>query len=788
MNALSGITVIEIANRVSGEYCGKLLADFGADVIKVECSGGAPTRGLGPFHHGKSTLFAYLNTNKKSVVLDLDTAEGRAGLDRLLARAHVLIDDHDETWGQSHELTLASIAANYPEMVHCIVTPFGHGAPAEWQIARPLNVINAGGWAYHSPSECAPNKPPLKGAGRFLSDYEAGIDAALAILASLQRLRWTGSGQFIDIAEVKVQVNRNDCVLGRMLAGEAEPSSARTAYDMGGPGASFATRDGHVFLLITTRVHWQGLCALMGNPLWTNAFSADWLEFHCTPDRVAEFRQHFRKWCAGQLKEPISEAAQKLGVAMVPVNTAADLPGNAQFQHRGFFQELAQKRYPTVPYKLTATPVQLTSTAPAPGQHQAEASKTVPRAPLTARSTPRTMAFQRGGPLAGLRVIELTKVWAGPYAGKLLAHLGAEVIKIESMTNLDEMRAYGGVDINSAPYFLSINQEVLSTQVNMKTEEGLALLKDMIRNCDILIDNIRPGAMERSKLGWDDLRAFKPDLIQVSIKMWGNDGPLGYQTGYAPCFAALSGLNYLVGHEDEVPRGMNIRYGDSTAGALAALAALAALHHREATGEGQFVDLSTVEAMSSLVGDSLFSYSLTGQVPQPDGNFHPEMCPHGAYPCADGEWISIAVASDGEWQALRRQLALPDDPRHADFAGRQTDRHALDAEIAAATSSRNAVTLGEELRGQGVPAFRSSSSLDLCGDDWLWSRGGYRMVSDHKHGSRPIIGPSWRMTPDEARIERGAPLLGEHNDYVYGQVLGLPPGDIAALKLRKVID
>ena len=402
--------------------------------------------------------------------------------------------------------------------------------------------------------------------------------------------------------------------------------------------------------------------------------------------------------------------------------------------------------------------------------------------------TKRTMHRNRGGPLAGLRVIELTKVWAGPYAGKLLAHLGAEVIKVESMSNLDEMRAYGGVDINSAPYFLSINQEILSVQVNMKDAEGLDLLKSMIAEADILIDNIRPGAMERAGLGWEALRALKPDLIQLSLKMWGTDGPLGYQTGYAPCFAALSGLSNLVGHEGEVPRGMNIRYGDSTAGALAALAVLAALHHREETGEGQFIDLSTVEALSTLVGDSLHAWSLTGEVPQADGNYHPEMCPHGAYPCRDGGWLSIAVESDAEWQALRAHLGLADDPAWQTRDGRQAARHALDAAVGALTAGHEAEALAEELRAIGVKAFRSASSLDLCGDGWLWASGSYRMVSDHQGGSRPIIGPSWRMTPDEAEITEGAPLLGQHNDYVYREILGLSEDRIADLMARKVID
>jgi crotonobetainyl-CoA:carnitine CoA-transferase CaiB-like acyl-CoA transferase len=397
----------------------------------------------------------------------------------------------------------------------------------------------------------------------------------------------------------------------------------------------------------------------------------------------------------------------------------------------------------------------------------------------------------RGGPLAGVRVLEITKVWAGPYTGKILAHLGAEVIKVESMSNIDEMRAYGGVDIDAAPYFLSINQEILSVQVNMKTPEGLDLVKQMIARSDIVIDNIRPGAMERSTLGYEDLKKIKPDIIQVSIKMWGNEGPLGYQTGYAPCFASLSGLTALVGHEGETPKGMNIRYGDSTSGAAAALAAIAALHHREHTGEGQFVDVSAVEAMTSLVGDSLFSYSVTGDVPESDGNYHPDMAPHGAYPCQGTDWISIAVADNSEWRALHGTLGadwLTAKPDYATPELRVANRLALDADLAKITRNQDAAELAERLRRAGVPAFKSMSSIDLCSDEYLWNRQAFRMV-DHPHnGPRPIIGPSWRMTPDMAAVERGAPTLGEHNDYVYREILGLPQERLDDLIARKVID
>jgi crotonobetainyl-CoA:carnitine CoA-transferase CaiB-like acyl-CoA transferase len=373
MSALKGITVIEVAERVAGEKTGKLLSDFGAEVIKVERPGGAPTRRMGPHKDGQSAVFGYFNTNKKSVVLDLESPADRATLDKLLARAHALIDDHDEAWGAARGLSTGTIAKAHPHLVHCVITPFGQGAPPEWQKALPINVISAGGWAYHSPSEAKDDMPPLKGAGRFLPDHESGIDAALAMLASLHRQRRTGAGQFIDISEVEVQMNRIDGVLDRLLAGDVEPSRERTAYDMGGPATCFECKDGHVYLFMTTKTHWQALSALMGNPEWLQDFEPDWLEFHCTRERVEQFRRHFRPWILTQEKLAITEAAQKAGLAMVPINTAADLPRHEQFIHRGFFQQLDGLSYPTAPYRMSASPVCVVSSAPVLGAHQDEA-------------------------------------------------------------------------------------------------------------------------------------------------------------------------------------------------------------------------------------------------------------------------------------------------------------------------------------------------------------------------------------------------------------------------------
>jgi crotonobetainyl-CoA:carnitine CoA-transferase CaiB-like acyl-CoA transferase len=296
----------------------------------------------------------------------------------LCSPSNGLIDDHDEQWGAAHGLTSGDVTSAHPHLVHLIVTPFGQGAPPEWQKLESINVVNASGWAYHTPSETPHDKPPLKGPGRFFADYEGAVDAALAMLASLHLQRNTGKGQFIDISQDEVLLNRIDCVLDRMLAGEVEPSMDRTAYDMGGPMTAFECKDGHVYLFMTTAAHWNGLRQLMGDPDWAREFREDWLEFDCTRENVEKFRAGFRPWIAKQEKFPITEAAQKAGVAMVPVHTADDLPQNAQFIDRKFFQEMKHPAfgtvaYPTAPYKMSRTPVTIRSHAPALGADNAEA-------------------------------------------------------------------------------------------------------------------------------------------------------------------------------------------------------------------------------------------------------------------------------------------------------------------------------------------------------------------------------------------------------------------------------
>jgi crotonobetainyl-CoA:carnitine CoA-transferase CaiB-like acyl-CoA transferase len=775
---------------VAGEYCGKLLADFGAEVIKIEHPGsGSPTRGMAPLVGGshpceRSVLFAYLNTNKRSVELDVTSAEGVAILHELIAAADAVVDDHTPAWAG---LSAAEVEHRHPAVVFCSITPYGQDAPPELQNAKSLNVFHSSGWGYHTPSHADPAKPPLKGPGRFLADYEAGLDAALCVAAALSRRLHSGQGEFVDVSAQAVLASRADCILGRFIAGEIAPQNTRDDYDQQGPASFFACADGFVYLYMTSRAHWAAVKKLMGHPDWLDDFDDDWLEFSVTADKVAAFQRGFATWMRGLPREPTADEAQRLGVPLVPVNGAADLLRSPQYRHRGFFHEVTHPvigtaDYPTVGYRLSASPARIACAAPLLGQHTSTilASLRTPRQPPCLTSAPvEPPTRSRGGPLDGIRVVELTKVWAGPYAGKLLAFLGAEVIKVETAANPEEMRAYGGTDINHAPYFLSINPEILSVDLNLKSPSGLESLRQLIARSDIVINNLRPEAMERLGLGYEQLVTVKPDIISVSIKMWGNDGPLGYQTGYAPCFAALAGLASLVGYRGGPPLGASMRYGDSTVGAAAAFAAVVALLHRDLTGEGQFVDVSAVEVLSSMIGDRLAEYSVTGRELEPDGNSHPDLAPHGCYPCSGPDWISIAVADDAEWRRLCHVLdaaALADDVRYLTLPDRQRHADALDADLARLTARHGAEELAQRLRSAGVATGKSATSIDVISDPLLWERELYRFVSDHREGQRPVLGAPWRIARASTQITSGAPDLGEHNAYVLKQILSATTG------------
>lgn len=382
MLALKAVRIVELAEGVAGEYCAKLLSDFGAEVIKIEPPGGSAVRAFPPFGiqgpgTNNSALFTYLNTNKRSVVLDLETEAGVRTLSQLLKLADVVIDDHAPGWLADVGLDPAQIGLARPDLILCAITPYGQTAPKAAAPAEDLTIFHASGWGYHTPSGADAHKPPLKGAGRFAVSYEAALDAALCVAAALYERHETGRGRVIDISKQRVMASRLDYVLAQMLVGEMDVTEARTAFDLGGPASILPCQDGHVYVWMSDAKMWWAMHDLMGKPAWMLEFPEDWLQKGCTPERVAICRAHLTKWLKTQTKHEFAAAAQMRGVMVVALNNAPDLLESPQYKFREFFTdvehpELGRVTHPTVPYKLSVSPASITSPAPLLGQHTQE--------------------------------------------------------------------------------------------------------------------------------------------------------------------------------------------------------------------------------------------------------------------------------------------------------------------------------------------------------------------------------------------------------------------------------
>lgn len=394
-------------------------------------------------------------------------------------------------------------------------------------------------------------------------------------------------------------------------------------------------------------------------------------------------------------------------------------------------------------------------------------------------------------PLAGIRIADFTVHAAGPFCTHMLSQLGAECIKIESALRPDIFRkphpVYGRMGPAS---FDQVASNKLSIRINLKHPKGVTIAKRLVAVSDVAAESFRAGVLTRLGLGYDALRAAKADIILLSVSSSGQSGPDSHFAGYAPLFGAWGALGTLTGFADGPP--VEVRHVmDHTVGLNAALAVVAALHRRRATGEGQHVDVAAREVASSLIGEALL-LAAAGAVPARMGNDHPRMAPHGVYP-AQGEdcWITIAVGTDAEWRALAQVIGAPqlaDDTRFATAASRHAHRTELDCVVAQWSATLAADAAIALLQAASVPAHASWTTREIVTDTHLRARRAIVDVSEPDGRSRAAIGVPMRLSKgEEIGIARGTPQLGEHEDYVFGELLGLTRAQRQALQDEEVI-
>ena len=386
--------------------------------------------------------------------------------------------------------------------------------------------------------------------------------------------------------------------------------------------------------------------------------------------------------------------------------------------------------------------------------------------------------------LYNLRILDFSWVLAGPYATRLLADFGAEVLKVQPLLPEAE-------DDFSRGYYNTWNRNKLGITLNLNKPQGVALAKRLVGISDAVVENFTPRVMANWGLDYDSLKKVKPDLIMLSLSTMGNTGPWRDYAGFGPTVQAFSGITYLTSYSGKPPLGLGTSYADHIAGLLACLALLGAVEYRQRTGEGQYIDVSQAEAMSSLLGDAILAYTINGKEVGPVGNSSTEAAPHGVYRCkGDDRWCAIAVFTDEEWLGFKRALGNPpwaEDKRFATFTGRLKNKVKLDRLVEDWTSGHAAGEAMALLQKQGVAGGVVQAASDLAQDPQLKQRGFFIELDHPELGKTISDAAPIRLSETPPRYTRAAPVLGQDNDYVYGELLGLSRGELTELKKQGII-
>jgi crotonobetainyl-CoA:carnitine CoA-transferase CaiB-like acyl-CoA transferase len=844
-----GLRVIETADEL-GEYCGLLLAGLGAEVIKLEPEDGSPTRRIGPFFEDvpgpeRSLFFWAYNRGKKSVRVT-EAAQYLA----LVGGADILLDSTGGRFARALGVDSGTLGARFPALITARITPFGDDGP--WKDWKGSDLIHLalGGVMMNCGYDMTPDDrydlPPIA-PQVWHACHIAGEQLAIGIAAALFHRERTGEGQDVAVA-VHEAVSKNtevDLMTWVMRRSPVYRQTGRHAVEQPThtPNMSY-TKDGRWVMSwgVSARDKAKLVPFLdrygMAADLQPPASDADLSARHVPGSagateetvHIQDVIQRFVR--AFRYADVPWQAAQEAGLLWAPVRKPHENAIDDHWLLRGTFTDIAHPelgrsfRYPTSKWLSTATAWQPGSRAPLLGEHSAAVLAAPQRAaPAALRARPArrdataALISPHGTPfpLAGVRIFDFSWFLASAGGTRFLASLGAECLKVEWKANPDTrlaaMAPIGGrtareaataplkgvTDPDMGGQFFHKNAGKRGLSLNVRHPKGLRIAKDLIRLSDVVAEGFSPGVLDRLGLGWDVLRAIRPDIIYIQQSGMGAAGRYGRFRTVGPIAASFAGATEMSGlPEPAMPAGWGYSYLDWAGAYGFALAIAGALLHRERTGEGQWIDSSQCEAGIFQTAVPILDWSANERVWRRYGNRSPykPAAPHGAFRCrGEDRWLAIACFEEAEWQALTEvagRAELRADPRFATLADRLRHQDALEEIVGAWTASVDAYDAMEQLQAAGVPAGVCQTAGDRCDRDpqlraldWMTEITGTRI------GRWPV--PEFPVklsrTPAYAGgpIDRGAPCYGEDNDFILGTMLGYSPAEIAALAEEGVI-
>ncbi|MCB0995074.1 MAG: CoA transferase [Acidimicrobiales bacterium] len=766
---LDTVRVLDLTDAY-GALAARVLAELGAEVVRVEAPGGGrgptvePVPGAAGLHH------AHRNVGKTVVRSDPAQDGSLDAVEQALAGADVVIVARDGWAAPEDGLAAFAIAERHPHLVVVSLTPFGLTGPAaQWRTTELVEQALAG-VVYRSG---VPELPPVAAPGSYSEDLGA-VTGAMAAMIALHHARRTGQGQVVDVSSILslAHVTETSLPLWSQL-GMHQTRNGAGLYPL------FECTDGLARIVLPmTPADWRSLIAWLGSPPeWSGP---EWEQPMLAPTERDLVLERLPGRFAPHTRDAVTHDAEAAGVRVTPVLRPDEVLTNEHVTERATFTplELPDGQVGSVFAGFYGVD----------GQRAAIGGWRTPvgEFPQWSRRDRADDGAPSAAPLAGIRVLELGTGIAAPEAGRMLAEWGADVIKVESRVRPDFQRRVLGSDMN--PAFASPNRSKRLLGADLSNPAGRELVERLLPQVDIVLENNAAGVLDRLGLGWEVMKAANPRIVLVSSQLYGDRGPWSWRKGYGPSARAVGGLTWLWAHGPDAPRGVMTIHPDHFAGRLGALGAVAALLARERTGVGCHIDIAQFEAVSGLLGDVLLAEGRSPGSAVPQGNRSAVHAPWGVYRCADDaegreDWLAVCVTDDAGWRALLDVAdgRVPDDPDWRSTAGRLARRDALDEAVGAWLAEEEAATVEGMLQAAGVAAGRLLHPAVQAVHPQYVARG-YPVEVDQPGSGRLVFeGPAFDTSVSGRPRCGPAPLPGEHTRAVLTELLGIGDAEIARL-------
>ncbi|MGV0718674.1 CoA transferase [Mycolicibacterium sp. XJ662] len=792
MAALDGYVVVDLSTGIAGAYCTKLLADGGAQVIKVEPPQGDWLRrwsasGAEIAAGEDGALFSFLAGAKHSVVADPDSDIDL--VNALLSEADAVVWSRGSSVAEHVVCTPAAIRSAHPHLTVTSITPFGLSGP--WtDCAATEFTLQAWSGGIVGLGRGSADRAPVYVGGQ-VGEYLAGAYASAATLASRMR----GGAELVDVSMLETQILGLTYYPVSYFEMLGRPW--RDARRLTVPGIARA-KDGLIDIGCGTAQQWFDLCAMTGHDDWIDEESP-----LSITEQANEKADELYAWVESHTVDEIRDLATAFRIPNAPVANGANAVALDHFRERGSFVKNPRDGFdqPGPPYRMQPAVLRAPEPAPRLGEHTEHYR---PKGHSGRKSPPNRAERDISAklPFEGLRVIDMTTFWAGPSCTHLLAMLGADVIHVESTRRPDGTRLIAGIPVTEdqwwekSPIFSGLNTNKRGVTLDLQSAAGRDLLNRFIATADVIVENFTPRVIDQIGLDFAAVQAVRPDAVMLRMPGFGLDGPWRDNPAFAYVIEAASGISWLTGYPDRNPY-EPYSVGDPNAGIHALNALLLALEHRRRTGQGVLVEAAMVDAALNVAAEQVIEHSAYGALLQRDGNRGPTAAPQNLYRTNDIDefgrtdcWVAVAVADDEQWAGLREALGRPEwaaHPQLATTAGRHAHHDTIDEHLAAWCADRSGDEIIETLWHHGVPVGKVMQPHRQTELAQLAARGFFEDVGHPVNARTPHSTLPFKMSRGPERVHvQSAPLLGQHNHELLSE-LGLSDQEIADLQDRGVI-